>query len=201
MMETPVFTCLIADSRCADLYRADGLDAGDRQRLHRNPALEERTDWRVSRHLKQQSEQPVKSLSHSGGAAAVLCGRTTLPAGIDIEQIRPRGFPALAAWTATEAERRLLAANGWQAADFYRLWTLKEALLKAANLDFPADMAAVGWQNTSDGLCLHVGGQRGWHGVSTVFNGRWALACVWQGRARAVFRTPDGWAQTDTVYW
>ncbi len=193
MMDTPHLICLIADSRTAALYRSDALNEADRQRVQRNPALATRTDWQVSRYLKQQAPLPVCSLSHSKGAAALLCGCGTAKAGVDIEAIRPRDFAALAGWVATENERRILSANGWQADGFYRLWTLKEALLKAAGLDFPADMPRVGLQTLSDGLIrLHVNGQGGWQGISTTVNDGWMLSCVWHGQAEIELQTLGG---------
>ncbi|WP_373796134.1 4'-phosphopantetheinyl transferase superfamily protein [Neisseria dentiae] len=192
-MNTPRLICLIADNRTAALYRPDALNEADRLRVQRNPALATRTDWQVSRYLKQQAPLPVCSLSHSKGAAALLCGCGAIKAGTDIEAMRPRDFAALAGWVATENERRILSANGWQADGFYRLWTLKEALLKAAGLDFPADMMRVGLQTFSDGLtCLHVNGRRGWQGISTTVNGSWMLSCVWHGQAEIELQTLGG---------
>ncbi|WP_373700237.1 4'-phosphopantetheinyl transferase superfamily protein [Neisseria dentiae] len=192
-MDTPHLICLIADNRTAALYRPDALNEADCQRVQRHPALATRTDWQVSRYLKQQAPLPACSLSHSKGAAALLCGCGTVKAGVDIEAIRPRDFAALAGWVATEDERRILSANGWQADGFYRLWTLKEALLKAAGLAFPADMARVGLQTFSDGPTrLHVNGQHGWQGISTTVNGSWMLSCVWQGQAEIELQTLGG---------
>ena len=54
------------------------------------PALAMRTDWQVSRFLKQQTKAPVLSLSHSHGAALLAAGAYPLPLGVDIEWLRPR---------------------------------------------------------------------------------------------------------------
>ncbi|MDO4640185.1 MAG: 4'-phosphopantetheinyl transferase superfamily protein [Neisseria sp.] len=184
MMRITHFTCLIADEHSAGRYQPDGLDEHDRRRLLDHPDLARRADWQVSRYLKQQAPAQVKSLSHSKGAAAVLCGATPMPAGVDIETIRERDFQALAEWVATEEERQALAQRGWQAEDFYELWTLKEALLKAANLSFPDDMQQVGWQKSLGNMRqLHVKGQVGWNGLTVKIGEKLMLACVWQGEA------------------
>ena len=60
---------LIADAVCAPDYQAALLDQADRARVSAAPALAMRTDWQVSRFLKQQAKAPVLSLSHSHGAA------------------------------------------------------------------------------------------------------------------------------------
>lgn len=71
---------------------------------------------------------PAISLSHTRGIVA--CGLTTAGAvGVDIEAHRPRAFTAIAAWGFGEQERRLVEAG--QAAAFYRIWTLREAIGKA----------------------------------------------------------------------
>lgn len=174
--------CLLADRSCADLYRAELLDTPDKKRVAQNPALEERTDWKVSRYLKQQAVLPVLSLSHSKGSAAVLTGGVRY-AGVDLEYMRPRDFAALAEWVAAAHEQEYLAQRGWLCEDFYELWTLKEALLKAAGLAFPADMQRVGWQYDSDGLrYLHVNQEGGWNGINAKA-GNFMLACVWKEQA------------------
>lgn len=199
-MQSSDLICLLADERAAPLYRADALDAADRARLAASPALAGRTDWLVSRFLKRQAAgRPVRSLSHSRGAAAVLCGGAGVSAaGADIEYMRPRDFAALAGWVASDGEKRLLAARGWQTEDFYLLWTLKEALLKATGLAFPQDMRRVGWAD-GEGTRLHADGAEGWHGVSTKVGGRFMLSCVWSGGAVFGLEQPAGEMEIEVV--
>ncbi|WP_107688348.1 4'-phosphopantetheinyl transferase family protein [Neisseria wadsworthii] len=198
MPDTPL-TCLLADGSCADLYRPDLLDKQDALRLQARPALAQRADWRVSRYLRQQAVSPVRSLSHSKGMAAVLCGGAGLAAGVDIEYIRPREFASLAEWVAQPHEQMELAARGWQADDFYELWTLKEALLKAGGLGFPEAMKAVGRQPGAGGKTgLHVQGRGGWRGVTYKIDRHFMLACVWLGEGELELRLEGGF-EADVV--
>lgn len=84
--------------------------------------------------LEDSPEQPAFNLSHSGGQAVIAIGGTR-PLGIDIEYCRPIAeIRAIAASHFTEAERILLEDTGSEErrlAAFYRLWTRKEAVLKA----------------------------------------------------------------------
>ncbi|VEJ20868.1 4'-phosphopantetheinyl transferase family protein [Neisseria animaloris] len=178
--EPPVTVFLmLADESCAARYCTARLNESDAARVGRQPALENRADWRVSRFLKQQAEAPVRSLSHSKGAALLAASQENIKIGVDIEKIRIRDFPALAAWVCNDGERQWLAQRGWRAVDFYRLWTLKEALVKAAGLDFPADLPQAGMAWLPDGtVCLQTPDGH-WHGVSCVC-ADWVAACVWQ---------------------
>ena len=169
---------LIADAVCAPDYQAALLDQADRARVSAAPALAMRTDWQVSRFLKQQTKAPVLSLSHSHGAALLAAGAYPLPLGVDIEWLRPRDFSALADLSCSAEERQWLAARGWRAADYYRLWCIKEALIKAAGLDFPADLPHTGVCRQGGHAKLHIGGQSGWQGFAGLCGGS-ALACVW----------------------
>ena len=72
--------------------------------------------------------------------AALLCAPHPLTAGVDIEFIRPRDFKALSSLVCTQEEQDFLETANWPSETFYRLWCFKEALIKAANLDFPSDM-------------------------------------------------------------
>ena len=173
---------LVADAACAQHYQTALLDPADCARVCAAPALEMRTDWQVSRFLKQQAEAPVLSLSHSRGAALLAAGAYPLPLGVDIEFLRPRGFAALADLSCSAEERQWLAARGWRAADYYRLWCIKEALIKAAGLDFPADLPHTGVCRQGNHAKLHIRGQSGWQGFAGLCGGLcggWALACVW----------------------
>lgn len=181
-------TCLLTDSALAGHYSDGLLNAADRQRLQQSPALAQRLDWRVSRVLKFQTASSVQSLSHSHGHAALLVANAQIPLGVDIEKIKPRDFGALAEWVCTVEEQHYLAASNRQAEAFYRLWCIKEALIKAAALNFPADMPRVGYtfvQNKISGL--RVDGENGWHGVSARLGEDFALACVWKYDMQTVF--------------
>ena len=169
---------LLADAVCAQHYQAALLDSADRKRVNAAPSLAMRADWQVSRFLKQQTKAPVLSLSHSHGAALLAAGAYPLPLGVDIEWLRPRDFSALAALSCSPDERQWLAARGWRAADYYRLWCIKEALIKAAGLDFPADLPHAGVHRQGGHAKLHIGGRGGWQGFAGLCGG-WALACVW----------------------
>ena len=94
------------------------------------------------------------------------------------DRARVSAAPALADLSCSADERQWLAVRGWRAADYYRLWCTKEALIKAAGLDFPADLPHAGVCRQGGHAKLHIGGQSGWQGFSGLCGG-WALACVW----------------------
>lgn len=79
-------------------------------------------------------EMPAFSISHSGGHVAVLIGPDARPVGCDIEQICPRkGLMSIARHYFSTAEIKWLDGLGGsqaQAAAFWQLWTLREAILK-----------------------------------------------------------------------
>lgn len=185
-MTIPRLTCLLSDPASAGLYSDGLLDQADKTRLRQAPGLSQRLDWQVSRVLKFRSVSNTQSLSHSHGYAALLSADMPLPIGVDIEKIKPRDFKALAAWVCSEQERHYLAETDWQAEEFYRLWCIKEALIKSAGLNFPADMARVGYlfrQNRIIGLSVE--GQKRWHGLSALLGHEFAIACVWYGNQSA----------------
>lgn len=84
------------------------------------------------------------SISRTDGlAAAGLC--RTAPLGIDIEVMRPHASDvALAETLFSPGERAVLeeAAAGDRGSVFFRIWTLKEAYLKARGRGFRIDPAA-----------------------------------------------------------
>lgn len=179
--------CLIGTPQIAHEYDRALLSPADARRVAQSPQLETRLDWRVSRALKQRATLPIVSLSHSAGNAAVLCASEPIAAGVDIETIKPRDFAALSAWIGNDAERDYLRGRGWQPETFYRLWCSKEALIKAAGLDFPADMRRVGYEMVGgEKVGWRVDGQRGWHGVERVLAGGRVVACVWRGEGGRV---------------
>lgn len=148
-----------ADQGAAADYQPDLLSAADARRASALRSAKARDDWQVSRALLQQVRADAHpahalSLSHSGGHALCAQAPRDWAVGVDLERVRARDTAALAAWVCSEPERAWLA----QAADtaarlerFYMLWTLKEAFVKAAGLDFPADMASIGLAPAASG--------------------------------------------------
>ena len=150
-MTDRILRCLLGDPLLAASYRNNLLNSHDRHRIEHAPQLAERTDWKVSRALKQLA-------------------------------VRPRDFRSLSEWVCTAEEQEYLCRHNWQAEIFYRLWCTKEALLKAAGLNFPADMANVGYRfygNEVGGI--RVPHQNGWHGITARLTPDFTLACVWRG--------------------
>ena len=74
------------------------------------------------------------SLSHSGNYAA--CMLSDVPCGVDIERSDSRDYEKLLSHVCCEDENSRIACTE----DFYRLWTLKEAAIKADGRGFAAGM-------------------------------------------------------------
>lgn len=167
--------CLLAGADWAVHYDERHLSPQDQMRVRQNPNLNKNLDWKTSRTLKQYAPLPVISLSHSHGVSALLCGEHGFQAGIDIEQMQVRDYAKLAQWILSDAEKQDFPNLNCE--QFYQVWTLKEALLKAANLSFPADMPHVGLKNAQT---LHVLGQTDWHGMNVRIHS-FMLTIAWFG--------------------
>jgi phosphopantetheinyl transferase len=116
------------------------------------------------------------SLSHSGPLA--LAAITDLgEIGVDLEYRAPaRSIAEIAAYAFGPQEQRVVESGGFR--DFYRIWTLREALAKACGIGFP--MLADGrdyfpeapnsgnWQGVIDGRhwLFSTGNLRGNYAVS-----------------------------------
>lgn len=129
-------------------YDPQALSAQDRERESARLAGRNAHEWCVSRALRRRLPDSFQSssLSHSDGHALWGVSAQHSQIGVDLERIRPVDEPALAELVTHEDEMSLLLALQGQARTrfFYRLWTLKEALVKAVRGDFPADMLKAG---------------------------------------------------------
>ena len=203
-------TLLLAGPDCVHRYRHALLDAADHLRCQQQPALAQRIDWQSSRFLKQQRRRlapnTLTTLSHSHGDAALLYGQQDA-LGVDLEQMRPRNFVALLPWCARDEEIQWWQQQPSPTLAFYRLWTLKEALIKAANLDFPADLRRTGLFRLPEGGWRigidHPQCHPCWHGFSHAVSTHMMLSCVWpqanapqtlfwQGYGQTVWDLPPG---------
>ncbi len=124
------------------------LTPEDRTREAARLSARKAYEWRVSRALQRRLLEPYvsSSLSHSGGHALWAASSLHAQIGVDLERIRAIDELALAELIAHEDEKRLLRSLQGQDRTrfFFRLWTLKEALVKAVGGDFPADMLRAG---------------------------------------------------------
>lgn len=101
-----------------------------------------RQEFAVSRalraHVRRVARQPAnESLSHSGGYAAFAQAGPHLNIGVDLELHRPRDALSIARTTFSESEAHALetAAPAERERLFYAMWTVKEALAKALQLN------------------------------------------------------------------
>ncbi|ANN71675.1 4'-phosphopantetheinyl transferase family protein [Bordetella bronchialis] len=198
----------------APRYRAEVLHGADRARAAHARSPRAERDWRVSRVLLAQARAawqdeppPALSLSHSHGHAVVGAAPAGWRIGVDLERIRPRRVDELARWCCGPDEQAVLAGmrdERRRLQAFYALWTLKEAFIKAANLDFPADMRSVGlaWDAPETALAharLRAPGP-GWRAWSARVDDAWAVSAVWwTGDAAEGQAIPSLWAARGIV--
>ena len=174
----------LAAPDCAEHYHAELLDTVDRTHLVRHPARAAQTGWQVSRFLKQQaavdgfsgSPNYSGSFSHSGGHAVLSVPSADFPVGVDLERLRPRRFDAWPYWVLHADEASWLQQHA-ELADYYALWTLKEALLKATGQGL-AEMPQTGLRPNGDGWRLYAAG-RFWQGAVFLLDGAWLCGVVW----------------------
>lgn len=147
-------------------------------------------DWHASRALLASLPRGsrVASLSHSRGhalCAALAPGGPDMRMGVDLECVRPRDVAALGRWICDAGEQqalaRLEADPGRQLEHFYMLWTLKEAFIKAAGLDFPADMQRVGLDGEPGGALRLRPPAGAWNAMLLRLEPDWMAALVWDG--------------------
>ena len=126
----------------------------------------------------------TRSLSHKLDRVVAVSAPDGWQVGIDLEQIRPRDVTRLSAWMASEPEaaasRRLPAALALR--HFYRLWTFKEAMIKARSQDFPADLKTNALLEDPDSGAwqIHAAGSEGWSVRVFESGDDWMLTVVWR---------------------
>lgn len=125
------------------------------------------------------------SLSHSDGHALVAYGPAGWRLGVDLERKRVRDLEGLAQWCCDAAEQAHLRVlpEADRLTFFYQLWTLKESFIKAAGLDFPADMREVGLRVVADGWALRAPAGA-WDARCWTIGEDWVASVVWS--------VPDG---------
>ena len=118
---------------------------------------------------------PRRSLSHSGGCAAIAIAPAGCLAGVDIEVTTPRDVQSISRFAfAPDETRELLALAEPEATErFYILWTLKEAFAKALGIPLLAAMRDCSFSNRDGRWTARVPAAAPWRGI--VFAPRPAL--------------------------
>lgn len=150
----------------AQYYQPELLDLSDSKRVNADSRLHENQRWQNSRALKQAMRTklcaPRYSLSHKHQYALIAAIENSdfahyhaalpilehsahhLGIGVDLEQSAPRDWRKLAQRICSPTEQRFLQHSATPLIDFYKLWTLKEALIKAEQAAFPTQMKELG---------------------------------------------------------
>jgi phosphopantetheinyl transferase len=105
------------------------------------------------------------NLSHSGSCVALAVAGCEV--GVDVERCRTLvAAPALAERVFHPREQAWLAAQPCFDDAFFRMWTLKEALLKAAGIGFSQPPEALGWHGLDEPWAQAWFAGRRWRGFS-----------------------------------
>jgi len=110
----------------------------------------------------QNPQRLTFNLSHSGGVAVIAVTRATA-VGIDVEQVdKALEVDQLARRVLSETERERLfsVAHGERRRAFLRLWTHKEAYVKARGEGLGAPLAEIEVQLPTDGLTARLTDRR-----------------------------------------
>ena len=103
-------------------------------------------------YVSSPSTAPAFSVSHSGARLVLALAATRI--GIDIEQRRPRPYRELASRAFVDSERAWIALQDDRILAFLRLWTAKEAVLKAAGLGIAGGLSNVVLSPRADRISL-----------------------------------------------
>ncbi len=131
---------------------------------------------------------PRRSLSHSGGCAAIAIAPVGCVAGIDIEATMPRDVHSIAqfAFAPDEVQQLRSLAVTEAAARFYVLWTLKEAFAKALGLSLLAAMRVCSFGRHDDCWTARIPSGAPWRAIVFAPRPGLTLAAVVMGPRNAM---------------
>jgi len=142
-------------------------------------------EFRISRALKARFKKRGKfCISHKSadGKTIVAVGFARQKFGLDLEILKPRNFAAASEFCFNVFERELLVAadESEKALVFYKIYTIKEALIKARNLGFYA-LARVGLARGAGGEALALDERgRAWSHNSYILEGEILISLVFR---------------------
>ena len=142
-------------------------------------------EFRVSRALKARFKKRGKfCISHKSedDKTIVAVGFARQKFGLDLEILKPRNFAAASEFCFNDFERELLAAadEGEKTLVFYKIYTIKEALIKARSLGFYAlDRVGLARGAGGEALALDERG-RAWSHKSYILEGEILISLVFR---------------------
>ena len=142
-------------------------------------------EFRVSRALKARFKKRGEfCISHKSadGKTIVAVGFARQKFGLDLEILKPRDFAAASEFCFNAFERELLAAadESEKTLVFYKIYTIKEALIKARGLGFYA-LARVGLARGAGGEALALDERgRAWSHKSYILEGEILISLVFR---------------------
>lgn len=149
-----------------DAYALLGLLLAERRGVEPLPAMERESGGKP---YFPGLPQVCFNVSHSGELC--LCALADAPVGCDIELVRPRKGK-LPAYTLSGGELQWFRARGGSWADFYTLWTLKEARVKCTGeglrrpvRDIAVPLLSPGEEGELDGFRFTALAGEGWRGA------------------------------------
>lgn len=142
-------------------------------------------EFRVSRALKARFKKRGEfCISHKSedDKTIVAVGFARQKFGLDLEILKPRNFAAASEFCFNAFERELLAAadESEKTLVFYKIYTIKEALIKARSLGFYA-LARVGLARGAEGEVLALDERgRAWSHKSYILDGEILISLVFR---------------------
>ena len=142
-------------------------------------------EFRVSRVLKARFKKRGEfCISHKSadGKTIVAVALARQKFGLDLEILKPRNFAAASEFCFNAFERELLAAadESEKTLVFYKIYTIKEALIKARSLGFYA-LARVGLARGAEGEALALDERgRAWSHKSYILEGEILISLVFR---------------------
>ncbi|MCH5322616.1 MAG: 4'-phosphopantetheinyl transferase superfamily protein [Helicobacter sp.] len=134
----------------------DCLDEQDKIKIKQSPNLLANQNFISSRFLKFSTKTlrqfyPFYGLSHTKGYA--IQSHSHIKVGIDLEKLSPRDFSKHLDFCFNSYEKTAITMNQNPLYHFYKIWTLKEAIIKLCDLSF-ANLSEVGL-NLKGAFYLH----------------------------------------------
>ena len=127
-------------------YEKHSLSQKDKATISLHPNLAKNSSFILSRALLKSLKNLIKcshfsSYSHKSDIAILAFAR--FPIGVDIEIVKDRDFKPHLDFCFSSFERDFVANSVNPLRYFYRIWTLKESLIKLENLKF-SDLERIG---------------------------------------------------------